>query len=72
MLIERRSLLSGIIRTLDMPVTEEQINMWERGMLIQKAMPNLSESQREFLMTGITDEEWEEEFGEEENERYSD
>lgn len=72
MLIERRSLLSGIIRTLNMPVTEEQINMWERGMLIQKAMPNLSESQREFLMTGITDEEWEEEFGEEKNERYSD
>ena len=40
MIIERRSLISGIIRTLDMPVTEEQIKAWENGVLIQDAMPN--------------------------------
>jgi hypothetical protein len=28
--------------------------------------PNLTPSQREFVMTGITDEEWEEAFGGEE------
>lgn len=62
MLIERRSLISGMIRTLDLPVTEEQIQAWENGMNIQDAMPNLNSRQREFLLTGITDEEWEETF----------
>jgi hypothetical protein len=62
MIIERRSLFSGIIRTLDLPVTEEQIEAWERGELIQNAMPNLTDSQREFIMTGVTDEEWDDEF----------
>jgi hypothetical protein len=62
MLIERRSLVSGLIRTLDLPVTEEQIEAWENGALIQDAMPNLTSAHREFLLTGITDEEWEETF----------
>jgi len=56
MLIERRSLISGLIRTLDLPVTEAQIEAWENGALIQDAMPNLNAAQREFLLTGITDE----------------
>lgn len=56
MLIQRRSLISGLIRTLDLPVTEEQIEAWENGALIQDAMPNLNTAQREFLLTGITDE----------------
>lgn len=67
MIIERRSLISGIIRTLDMPVTEEQIKAWENGALIQDAMPNLNTAHREFLLTGITDDEWNEEFPSEDN-----
>lgn len=58
MLIERRSLVSGVIRTLELPVTEEQIEAWERGMKIQDAMPNLTASQREFILTGVVDTEW--------------
>lgn len=60
MIIERRSLISGLIRTLDLPVTEEQIEAWENGALIQDAMPSLNNAHREFLLTGITDEEWNE------------
>ena len=68
MLIQRRSLISGLIRTLDLPVTEEQIEAWENGALIQDAMPNLNTAQREFLLTGITDDEWNETFPPEDDE----
>ena len=56
--ITRTSILTGIERTQDVPVTQEQLNEWEGGTLIQKVMPELTPSQREFIMTGIIDEEW--------------
>ena len=56
--ITRTSILTGIERTQDIPVTQEQLNEWEGGTLIQKVMPELTPSQREFLMTGIVDSEW--------------
>ena len=62
MLITRQSSWSGKVRTLDIPVTYEQLYEWERGTLIQNAMPNLTADQREFLMTGVTAEEWDEMF----------
>lgn len=62
MLIERRSLVSGVLRTLDLPITEDQIEMWEGGASVQDAFPNLTPSQREFMLTGITDDEWEDTF----------
>lgn len=34
------------------------------GKAIQEAFPNLSASEREFLMTGITDSEWDEAMNE--------
>ncbi len=39
---------------------------WKAGALIQDAFPTLSADDREFIMTGITPEEWAEIFGEEE------
>lgn len=62
MLITKRSPFSGDLHTMEIPVTEAQIKAWEGGMLIQRAMPNLTPDQREFLMTGITAAEWEETF----------
>ncbi len=64
--ITRTSMFSGIERTLDLPVTPEQVSAWEGGTLIQTAMPELSADQREFVMTGVTAEEWAEEFGDSE------
>jgi len=58
MKITRESVLSGITRTKEIEVTPEQFSNWENGMLIQKAMPHLSADDREFMMTGITPEEW--------------
>ena len=58
MLITRTSMISGTERTMDIPVTYEQLYDWNNGTLIQEAMPNLSADEREFIKTGITAEEW--------------
>ena len=65
MLVTMTSPLTGIRHTQEIPVTEEQFNRWKAGELIQNAMPNLTADQREFIKTGITAEEWEAAFGEE-------
>lgn len=65
--ITRKSVITGIVRTKDIPVTQEQLDRWRAGTLIQEAMPNLSDADREFLMSGITQEEWDENFPEEDN-----
>jgi hypothetical protein len=59
---------TGEVRTLDLPVTEEQIAAYAAGELIQNAFPHLSAGEREFIKTGITDEEWDELFGGDEDE----
>tara|TARA_R100001082_G_C4347800_1_gene153099 strand:- start:701 stop:901 length:201 start_codon:yes stop_codon:yes gene_type:complete len=64
MLIERKSLVSGKVHAMDLDVTQEQMDAWSAGMYIQDAMPQLSDGEREFLMTGITQEEWDATFGE--------
>ena len=46
------------MHTMTIPCTEQQFSDWETGMLIQNAMPNISPEHREFLMTGITPDEW--------------
>lgn len=63
MLIQRVSMLSGARNAREIPVTQEQLDAWNSGVLIQNAMPNLSADDREFIKTGITPEEWEDLFG---------
>jgi 7,8-dihydro-6-hydroxymethylpterin-pyrophosphokinase len=65
MLIERASPFTGELRTLDLDVTQEQMQAWQSGTVIQRAMPHLSADEREFILTGILPEEWDEMFGEE-------
>ena len=62
MLITRTSSLSGNTNSMEIEVTQEQLSSWESGVLIQNAMPNLSADEREFIMTGITPEEWDSAF----------
>jgi len=64
--ITRTSVLSGISRTLDLPVTQEQLDNYANGALLQNAFPHLSAGDREFIKTGITDQEWDDQFSEEE------
>ena len=58
MKVTRTSALSGKITTKELDITHEQLNRWRQGELIQNVFPNLSSNDREFLMTGITPEEW--------------
>jgi len=64
MLITKKCPFTGEVNQKEIPVTPLQLERWEKGELIQKAMPNLTDSQREFIMTGITDDVWNETFGE--------
>jgi hypothetical protein len=66
MQIMMRSMVSGKHNTRDIPITQAQLDAWQQpGVLIQDALPHLSLDDREFLMTGITPEEWDEHFSEE-------
>jgi hypothetical protein len=58
MTITRTSILTGITRTKEINVTEQQLLSWENGQLIQDAMPHLSADDREFIMTGIDENEF--------------
>ena len=68
MKITRTSMLSGIERTRDLEVTEAQMAAFQAGTHIQNAMPHLTDDEREFILTGGTSEEWDEAFGEEDDE----
>ena len=47
--------------TLDLDVTFEQLHQWEiEGKLIQEVMPNLSDDEREFLISGLMPETFDE------------
>jgi hypothetical protein len=63
--VTKPSMLSGLENTMVLDITFEQYDAWRDGTLIQDAMPNLTPDEREFLMTGITSEEWDNEYKEE-------
>lgn len=63
MLITKKSNLSGIEHTIDINVDPEKLRKWEeQGKItkIQNEFPELSSSEREFLLSGITELEWDE------------
>ena len=72
MQVTRTSILSGITRTIELPITQSQVETYKLGALIQNAFPNLNDSQREFFKTGITQEEWDDAFPPEFDENYED
>lgn len=68
MKITKISQLTGKEHTMDIDVNQYEMirieNRFHSKELIQNIVPNLSMSEREFLMTGITSEEWDNTFGE--------
>jgi hypothetical protein len=65
MQITKRSVFTGKTHTMDLNITAEQwaeYNSSQGRRLIQDIFPNLTDNEREFLMTGVTKEEWDEEF----------
>lgn len=67
-LVTNKSMLSGKINTISIPLDhttfERSLIAWRAGVLIQDAFPTLTDDQREFLVSGITYNEWETELGE--------
>lgn len=67
--VTRKSILSGKTNTMSLDITQETLDNYEQvgGMLVQAIFPNLSKEEREFLISGITPDEWNNTFGEEED-----
>lgn len=73
MLITKKSEYSGIEHSKEIDVNPEKYNNWEkngRPTLIQKEFPELSPEDREFILTGVTPDEWEEIFKDSEFDEY--
>lgn len=66
MIIKRKSIISGKVRTRDIPVNPEDMASWEAGLgSIQDLMPYLNDNDREFILSGITSSEWDKAFAQE-------
>ena len=66
MKITRKSPFTGKIVTLDLDITEKQMQAYRDGALVQNAFPNLNADEREFIITGLIPGEWDKMLGEEE------
>lgn len=67
MLITRTSIFTKKTRTIELPITQEQWDRWQSGgEVIQNVLSHLTMEQREFLLTGSTQEEWDEYMKDEE------
>lgn len=64
--ITRKSALTGKTRTRALDVTPAQLAAHLDGVLAQEAFPHLSREDREFLISGATQEEWDAFFKEDE------
>ncbi len=64
MIITKQSPVTGKVNSLDLPITEAELTAWRNSRkTIQSVFPHLNNGQREFLMTGITPEDWASMFG---------
>jgi hypothetical protein len=66
MCFRRKSQITGVIRDRYIEVEPEELARYNEGALVQDAFPNLTPGEREFIITGITEEEWAEFMGIEE------
>lgn len=67
LLLSRISSISGKVNQRMIPLSVESYSLGmqarKKGALIQDAFPTLSAEDREFILSGITPEEWNETFG---------
>jgi hypothetical protein len=63
MKITRRNPFTGQLVEWEIAVTAQQLVEWEKGALIQDAMSNLTDDEREFILSGITPDQWDQVFG---------
>ncbi len=67
MIFANSSQFTGKWSNMEFDMSEEEFSeryaRWKKGELIQNAFPMLNADQREFIMTGVTPEEWKKYFG---------
>jgi len=63
--VTKKSIISGKTNTMSLPITQEHLDIYETvgDILIQDAFPTLDKYQREFIISGITPKEWNDTFG---------
>jgi hypothetical protein len=66
MQINKTSSLTGVNRTKILKIDPVDMRAWREGKLTQDAFPYLNKHEREFLISGITEEEWDKHFPKEE------
>jgi hypothetical protein len=68
-LVTAESVLLGNIHKMSIPLPMEDFESayrrFEAGEHVQNAFPTLNPDEREFILTGMTPEEWDKTFGEE-------
>lgn len=63
MKITRKSIISGVERTRDIPVNPEDYISWQKGHgSIDDLMPYLNDTDKQFIMSGIIHAEWKKAF----------
>ncbi len=70
MLVFNKSKFTGKVSSMELNVTQEQIDEFEsasRNRTIQQIFPNLTPEEREFMLSGSTPEEWNSIFPDREN-----
>ena len=63
--VTRQSILTRKMNTMELPILQEHLDMYDTigGLLVQNVFPNLSADQREFLINGVTPDEWNKHIG---------
>ena len=58
--VTRQSIITRKMNTMELPISQEHLDIYDTvgDILVQDAFPNLNAEQREFLISGITPQEW--------------
>jgi|TARA_B110000483_G_scaffold145266_1_gene173373 hypothetical protein len=63
MKVQRESIISGQLNTMELNVTPQQMDRFYRGReLTQNIFPHLNSEEREFLISGMMPSEWDSTF----------
>ena len=64
MKITKQSPFTGKFNTIEIDCTKQQVSDYENGRgRVQDIFPDVPPEEREFIITGITPQEWDETFG---------
>lgn len=58
MKVSQVSPVTGQYNSMDLPITLKQLAEFRGGQPLQKVMPDLTDDEREFLISGCTPEDW--------------